>query len=114
MSDTKRWTINSGSRFEELAGYSRAVIEGNWIFVSGTAGFNFEDGSISDDAAEQARQALRTIEATLEKAGAAMSPVSEISQVLTKGAVPPSTPTVTLYAIPIALERIRVGNISAM
>src|SRR5690606_28885813 len=78
MSDTKRWTINSGSRFEELAGYSRAVIEGNWIFVSGTAGFNFEDGSISDDAAEQARQALRTIEATLEKAGSAMSDIVRV------------------------------------
>ena len=78
MSDTKRWTINSGSRFEELAGYSRAVIEGNWIFVSGTAGFNFEDGSISDDAAEQARQALRTIEATPEKAGSAMSDIVRV------------------------------------
>lgn len=74
----KRWTISSGSRFEELAGYSRAVVDGDWIFVSGTAGFNFEDGSISDDAVEQTRQSLLTISNTLEKAGAAMGDVVRV------------------------------------
>ncbi|MBS9721846.1 RidA family protein [Tianweitania sp. BSSL-BM11] len=74
----KRWTISSGSRFEELAGYSRAVVDGDWIFVSGTAGFNFEDGSISDDAVEQTRQSLRTIADTLAKAGASMSDVVRV------------------------------------
>ncbi|EKF18585.1 RidA family protein [Nitratireductor pacificus] len=78
MGDSQRWTINSGSKFEEMAGYSRAVIDGEWIFVSGTAGFNFEDGSISDDAAEQARQALRTIRTTLEKADAGMSDIVRV------------------------------------
>ena len=73
-----RWTINSGSRFEELAGYSRAVIDGEWVFVSGTAGFNFDDGSISDDAAEQTRQSLRTIAATLEKAGAGLADIVRV------------------------------------
>ncbi len=75
---TTRRTINTGSRFEELAGYSRAVIDGNWVFVSGTAGFNFEDGSISDDAAEQARQCLRTIAATLEQAEATLADVVRV------------------------------------
>ncbi|MDO5604091.1 MAG: RidA family protein [Paracoccus sp. (in: a-proteobacteria)] len=74
----ERWTINSGSRFEELAGYSRAVIDGEWIFISGTAGFNFDDGTISDDAAEQTRQSLRTIAATLDKAGASLADIVRV------------------------------------
>lgn len=75
---TTRKTINTGSRFEELAGYSRAVIDGNWVFVSGTAGFDFQAGTISDDAAEQARQCLRTIAATLEQAEATLADVVRV------------------------------------
>ncbi|UUP15912.1 RidA family protein [Nitratireductor thuwali] len=78
MARQERWTIKSGSKFEEMAGYSRAVVDGEWIFVSGTAGYNFEDGTISDDAAEQARQALRTIAQALEKAGAALSDIVRV------------------------------------
>ncbi len=63
----QRWTINSGSKFEEMAGYSRAVIDGRWVFVSGTAGYNLEDGSISDDPVEQTRQCLRTIDNALQQ-----------------------------------------------
>jgi enamine deaminase RidA (YjgF/YER057c/UK114 family) len=73
-----RWTISSGSRFEELAGYSRAVVDGDWVFVSGTAGYDFAAGTISDDAAEQARQSLKTIAATLEKAGASLADVVRV------------------------------------
>ena len=65
-----RRMISSGSRYEELAGYSRAVVDGEWIFVSGTVGYDFATGSISPDAAEQARQALRNIAATLAAADA--------------------------------------------
>jgi len=78
MTSEKRWTVNSGSKFEELAGYSRAVIDGEWVFVSGTAGYNFEDGSISDDAAEQTRQSLRTITQALEKAGATLADIVRV------------------------------------
>ncbi len=74
----QRWTISTGSKFEAWAGYSRAVVDGDWIFVSGTAGYDFADGSISEDAAEQARQALRTIAATLEKAGASLADVVRV------------------------------------
>ena len=74
----ERWTINSGSKFEEMAGYSRAVVDGEWVFVSGTAGYNFDDGTISDDAAEQAQQSVRTIRDTLEKAGATLSDVVRV------------------------------------
>jgi len=78
MPHEKRWTVSSGSKFEEMAGYSRAVIDGEWIFVSGTAGYNFEDGSISDDAAEQTRQSLRTIAQALEKAGATLADIVRV------------------------------------
>jgi enamine deaminase RidA (YjgF/YER057c/UK114 family) len=73
-----RWTISSGSKFEEIAGYSRAVVDGEWIFVSGTAGYNFADNSISDDAAEQTRQCLATISSTLEKAGASLKDIVRV------------------------------------
>ena len=73
-----RWTISSGSKFEELAGYSRAVVDGEWIFVSGTAGYNFADHSISDDVAEQTRQSLATISAALEKAGASLKDIVRV------------------------------------
>jgi len=73
-----RWTISTGSKFEDWAGYSRAVVDGDWIFVSGTAGYDFADGSISDDAAEQARQCLRTIAATLAKADAGLADVVRV------------------------------------
>ncbi|MDF2809002.1 MAG: hypothetical protein K0S56_33 [Microvirga sp.] len=73
-----RWTISSGSKFEELAGYSRAVVDGEWIFVSGTAGYDFASNTISDDAAEQTRQCLATIAATLEKAGASLKDIVRV------------------------------------
>jgi len=78
MPQEKRWTVNSGSKFEEMAGYSRAVIDGEWIFVSGTAGYNFEDGTISEDAAEQTRQSLRTIEQALKQAGATLADIVRV------------------------------------
>lgn len=74
----ERWTINSGSKFEEMAGYSRAVIDGRWVFVSGTAGYNFEDGSISDNPAEQTRQSLRTIAHALEQAGSSLADIVRV------------------------------------
>jgi enamine deaminase RidA (YjgF/YER057c/UK114 family) len=73
-----RWTISTGSKFEEMAGYSRAVVDGEWIFVSGTAGYDFATGSISSDAAEQARQALATIAKSLEQAGASLSDIVRV------------------------------------
>ncbi|WP_117192305.1 RidA family protein [Rhizobium terrae] len=74
-----RWTISSGSRFEEMAGYSRAVVQDPWIFVSGTAGYDFANGGmISSDAAEQARQSLKTISETLEKAGSSLRDIVRV------------------------------------
>lgn len=70
-----RKLISSGSEFERKIGYSRAVVEGEWVFVSGTTGFDYAAGSISDDPAEQTRQTLRNIEAALDEAGALMTDV---------------------------------------
>jgi len=68
-----RHLISSGSPYEAEAGYSRAVVDGEWVFVAGTTGFDYAAMTISDDPAEQARQALRNIEAALAEAGASLS-----------------------------------------
>ena len=51
-----RRLISSGSTFEEQIGYSRAVVDGDWIFVSGTTGFDYGSMTISDNLAEQTEQ----------------------------------------------------------
>lgn len=73
-----RRLISSGSRFEELAGYSRAVVDGAWVFVSGCTGYDYASGSISNDVAEQTRQALGNVEAALTQAGAALADVVRV------------------------------------
>lgn len=74
---TDRRAITSGSKFEKLAGYSRAVVDGEWVFVSGTAG-HAPDGSISSDPEQQARQSLQTIATALGDAGAALSDIVRV------------------------------------
>ncbi len=73
-----RQRIYSDSRFEELAGYARAVVEGDWIFVSGTSGHDQPTGVISDDVRDQTRQSLKTIRAALERAGAVLEDIVRI------------------------------------
>jgi enamine deaminase RidA (YjgF/YER057c/UK114 family) len=75
---TDRWAISSGSKFEKLAGYSRALVDGEWVFVSGTAGHN-PDGSISSDPEEQTRQSLRTIAKALEQASASLADIVRLN-----------------------------------
>jgi enamine deaminase RidA (YjgF/YER057c/UK114 family) len=70
-----RRLISSGSPFEREVGYSRAVVEGDWVFVSGTTGFDYRTMTISDDPAEQARQIFRTLSAVLEEAGSSLADV---------------------------------------
>ena len=64
-----RTLISSGSSFEATIGYSRAVVDGDWIFVAGTTGFDYAAMTISDDVAEQAEQCFRNIEAAMREAG---------------------------------------------
>ena len=75
---TPRRFISSGSPYEELAGYSRAVVEGEWIFVSGTVGQNFVTMRMPESAAEQAEQALDTIEAALAQVPAGLMDVVRV------------------------------------
>ncbi|MEE8532950.1 MAG: RidA family protein [Alphaproteobacteria bacterium] len=73
-----RKLISSGSEFEELAGYSRAVVDGAWVFVSGTTGFDYAAGTISDDVVEQTEQTFRNIEIALTEAGASLADIVRI------------------------------------
>lgn len=77
-----RRLISSGSPFERDIGYSRAVVDGEWVFVSGTTGFDYATMTISDDVAEQAEQCLKNIQAALEQAGAALASVVRVTYVL--------------------------------
>jgi enamine deaminase RidA (YjgF/YER057c/UK114 family)/GNAT superfamily N-acetyltransferase len=77
-----RRLIDSGSTFEDKIGYSRAVVAGDWIFVSGTTGFDYATMSIADGVLEQAEQCLSNIDAALRKAGASLQDVVRVTYVL--------------------------------
>ncbi len=70
-----RKLISSGSAFEALAGYSRAVVDGEWVFVSGTTGVDYKAGTIADDVIEQTEQTFRNIAAALAQADATLADV---------------------------------------
>ena len=77
-----RHLISSGSSFETQIGYSRAVVDADWVFVSGTTGFDYSDMSISDDVAAQAEQALKNIAAALTEAGSGFGDVVRVLYIL--------------------------------
>jgi enamine deaminase RidA (YjgF/YER057c/UK114 family) len=77
-----RKLISSGSSFEADIGYSRAVVDGDWIFVSGTTGFDYATMTISDDVVTQCRQALKNIAAALAEADASMADVVRVHYLL--------------------------------
>ena len=73
-----RQLISSGSRFEAEYGFSRAVVDGEWIFVAGTTGFDYAQMTIAEDPAEQARQAFRNVEKALAEAGSTLADVVRV------------------------------------
>ena len=77
-----RQLISSGSSFEREIGYSRAVVDGDWVFVSGTTGFDYERMTISDDVVKQAEQCLRNIERALKEAGSGFADVVRVRYIL--------------------------------
>jgi enamine deaminase RidA (YjgF/YER057c/UK114 family) len=81
-----RTLISSGSTFERQIGYSRAVVAGNWVFVSGTTGFDYETMSIADDLLEQTEQCFRNLECALRQADASLRDVVRVTYVLPDGA----------------------------
>ena len=81
-----RRLISSGSAFEAQIGYSRAVVAGDWVFVSGTTGFDYATMTIADSVVEQTEQCMKNIEAALREAGASLADVVRVNYVLPNGA----------------------------
>ena len=79
---TERRLISSGSSFEADIGYSRAVVDGGWVFVSGTTGFDYATMTISEDVREQAEQAVRNIRQTLSEAGSSLTEIVRVRYIL--------------------------------
>jgi len=75
--------ISSGSPFEEKIGYSRAVVDGDRIYVSGTTGYDYKTMTMPEDAGQQARNALHTIEEALEQAGSSLKDVVRVRYYIT-------------------------------
>lgn len=73
-----RRLISSDSSFEREIGYSRAVVDGEWVFVSGTTGFDYQTMEIADDVTAQAEQCLRNIAAALSEAGATFADIVRV------------------------------------
>src|SRR5436189_4851699 len=86
MPKMTRKLVSSGSRFEADIGYSRAVVDGDWVFVSGTTGFDYATMSISDSLIEQTEQCLKNIESALRQAGSSLKDVVRVTYVLPNGA----------------------------
>jgi enamine deaminase RidA (YjgF/YER057c/UK114 family) len=77
-----RTLVSSGSSFEAEIGYSRAVVDGDWVFVSGTTGFNYATMTISDDVVAQCRQAMRNIASALSQADASFADIVRVRYIL--------------------------------
>jgi len=77
-----RQLISSGSKFEEDIGYSRAVVDGEWVFVSGTTGFDYSTMSIPAGLVEQTEQCLKNIELALGQAGASFADIVRVTYIL--------------------------------
>jgi len=81
----KRQWITSGSTYEEQIGYSRAVVVGDWVFVSGTTGFDYATMTIADDVVAQAEQCFQNMAAALAQAGCTLGDVVRVNYVLPDG-----------------------------
>ena len=93
-----RRLISSGSTFEKEIGYSRAVVDGEWIFVSGTTGFDYKAMTIADGVVAQAEQCLKNIAAALAEARATMADVVRVTYILPDAAdFPPCWPVLRKY-----------------
>jgi enamine deaminase RidA (YjgF/YER057c/UK114 family) len=77
-----RRLISSGSSFETEIGYSRAVVDGEWVFVSGTTGFDYNTMEISDDIALQTEQCLHNIGAALTEAGCSFADIVRVTYIV--------------------------------
>ena len=78
----ERKLISSGSSFEKEIGYSRAVVDGDWIFISGTTGFDYEKMTISEDIVTQTEQCMKNIVSTLKQAESKIEDVVRVIYIL--------------------------------
>ena len=76
-----RRQISSGSKFEAEIGYSRAIVDGDWMWVSGTTGFNYDAMTISEDVVEQADQTFRNIRAAMKQGGFSLEDVVSVTYI---------------------------------
>lgn len=77
-----RKRISSGSQFEKEIGYSRAVVVGDTIFVSGTTGYDYRNRSISDDVAKQTETCIKNIEKALLEADSSLKDIVKVTYIL--------------------------------
>lgn len=77
-----RKLISSGSTFEQAIGYSRAVVDGRWVFVSGTTGFDYNTMTISDDVVVQTDRCLQNIQRALADAKCRLTDVVRVRYIL--------------------------------
>jgi enamine deaminase RidA (YjgF/YER057c/UK114 family) len=79
-----RALISSGSSFEKEVAYSRAVVDGRWVFMSGTTGFDYQSMTISDRVEEQAEQCFQNMAQALDQAGSSLAEVVRVHYILTR------------------------------
>jgi len=115
-----RRLISSGSTFEKDIGYSRAVVQGEWIFVSGTTGFDYATMTIAPGVEAQAEQCLKNIAAALREAGSGMEDVVRAHYILPDASEFPKCwpvlrkyfgeirPAATMICAGLADERMRI------
>ena len=77
-----RRLISTGSTFEAAIGYSRAVVDGDWIFCSGTTGYDYATMQLADGVVAQCEQCLRNLEKVLGEAGASLRDVVRVTYIL--------------------------------
>lgn len=75
--------ISSGSSFEEKLGYSRAIITGDWAFVSGVTGYNYKSMDMPNNIAQQATNCFETIQSSLKEGGFSLSDTVRVQYTLT-------------------------------
>lgn len=115
-----RQCISSGSTFEERAAYSRAVVCGDDVFVSGTTGFDYTTMTLDDDVVAQCRQTFDNIAAALDKAGASLQDVVRVTYILPEPTdfekcwpvlrerLGDVNPAATMFAAPLVDPRIKI------
>ncbi len=84
-----RTLISTGSPFEKTMGYSRAVVQGDWCFVSGVTGYDYAAMELPIGVADQARNCFKTIESVLAQAGFDMADIARVQYTVTDRAFVP-------------------------